>query len=228
METLTGEALDFFRSGVLGIDARTGLLTGTLGAFENGLSPLFFDAVGETVAEWADKHRVLGRGAARQRYSSALAPYLREVMEAMVSRAPDSQVVVLSKPTQVGGTEAAINAVLYRIHRRPCSTLMYFEDEPKAKRFLRLRYDTAFAHEPFRGLGVSRAGNERYFPGGFLFGFGTGSSSALSSTEAELVVGDEVARYQEDIGGEGGCFPLPRAVVIPLEGTQRLSRFPLS
>lgn len=208
MEQVDPGNLEHFKESVFNVDVRSGLLSGTLNAFENGLTPLFFDAVGESVAEWADKYRVLGRGASRPRYSSALAPYLREVMDAMVSRAPDSQIVVLSKPTQVGGTEAAINAVLYRIHRRPCSVLMYFEDEPKAKRFLRLRYDTAFAHEPFRGLGVSRSGNERHFPGGFLFGFGTGSSSALSSTEAELVVGDEVARYQEDIGGEGGWFAL--------------------
>ena len=209
MDKSTLEALSFFRTdGLLNLDTRRGLLNGTLTAFENGLTPLFRNSAGEKVWEWADKYRVLGRGSARQRYSSALAPYLREPMEAMVSRSPDCQVTVLSKPTQVGGTEAVINAILYRIHRRPCSILTYFEDEPKAKRFLKVRYDEAFAHEPFRGLGITRAGNERYFPGGFLFGFGTGSPAALSSTEGALVAGDEVARFKEDIGGEGGWFAL--------------------
>ena len=62
------------------------------------------------VSEWSDQNRVLSKAASAEpgRWSTERTPYLREPMDMLSSSEPIA-VVVLQKPTQIGGTEAGNN-----------------------------------------------------------------------------------------------------------------------
>jgi phage terminase large subunit GpA-like protein len=64
------------------------------------------------VSEWADEHRMLSKKASAEpgRWSTERTPYLREIMDALSPSDP-TPVVVLQKPTQIGGTESGNNWV---------------------------------------------------------------------------------------------------------------------
>src|SRR5574337_489990 len=124
-QALAGER-DETRAHYLMSDAAHGLLSALGHEVEAASAPL--PVVGErfrrgakprdllTVSQWADRHRWLRSGTnAPGRWSTALTPYLREIMDGLSEHSPVRSVVFI-KSSGVGGTEALYNWLGYVMH----------------------------------------------------------------------------------------------------------------
>ena len=103
-----------------------------------------------TIDEWADRYRVIPPEFAAEPglWSTRRAPYMRAVMRAC-SPGHDCRRVVLVKPTQSGGTEAAVlNAIGYSIHLAPRSILVVFPTLDLAESFSRERLEPMISMMP--------------------------------------------------------------------------------
>ena len=92
-----------------------------------------------TIDEWADRYRIIPPEFAAEPglWSTRRAPYMRAVMQAC-SPSHDCRRVVLVKPTQSGGTEAAVlNPLGFSIHLAPRSILVIFPTLDLAESFSR-------------------------------------------------------------------------------------------
>ena len=183
------------------------------GVFTRAIADLTGDIEYVDGAEWARKHRRMGRGSNYSRWDPALNPFLKEIGEVISSPAKEHGVVVIGKAVQMGATEVLINEVLRRIHIEPTNILFYMENEDKVKNMVRNRFDVAIKQKPFREGSVTKNGLHRDFVDGSLYCFGSNSPSGMSSFEAQLVMGDEVVRYPDDIGGEGDFLQLAKGRV---------------
>jgi phage terminase large subunit GpA-like protein len=165
-----------------------------------------------TVAEWADRHRVLSSVASAEpgRWSTSRTPYLTEVMEALsVSRRVER--VVLMKGGQLGGTETGLNWMGYVIHHAPGPMLFVQPTVEGAKRVSKQRVDALIEASPELSARVkdprSRdSGNTilmKEFPGGVLALTGANSAVGLRSMPVRYLFLDEVDGYPGDADGEG-------------------------
>jgi phage terminase large subunit GpA-like protein len=165
-----------------------------------------------TVAEWADRHRVLSSVASAEpgRWSTSRTPYLKEVMEALsVSRRVER--VVLMKGGQLGGTETGLNWMGYVIHHVPGPMLFVQPTVEGAKRVSKQRVDALIEASPELSARVkdprSRdSGNTilmKEFPGGVLALTGANSAVGLRSMPVRYLFLDEVDGYPGDADGEG-------------------------
>ncbi len=174
-------------------------------------------------AEWADKRRILASSSRYTRWSTARTPYLKGIARALASTDPKEKVVVFGKAAQMGGSEIALNEVLRRIDTAQASgILLYMENADKADDWADERLKPALRSRVFSGRAVSHSGNRCNFPGGFLVYNGIGSSASLASTTAQLVIGDEIARYPVSIGGEGDFLSLARQRAITFGSTAKI------
>lgn len=85
-----------------------------------------------TVSEWAAKYRVLDirSSATPGLWVNDVTPYLREIMDSMND--PDLTKVVFVKPTQVGGTECALNMLGYCVMNDPGPGLLVYPNDALA------------------------------------------------------------------------------------------------
>lgn len=70
-----------------------------------------------TVSQWADRHRVVTLGATPGPWSTDRAPYLREIQDAFND--PACREITVMKASQVGGTEAIYNIVMFSACEQP-------------------------------------------------------------------------------------------------------------
>ena len=158
-----------------------------------------------TIDEWADRYRVIPPEFAAEPglWSTRRAPYMRAVMRAC-SPGHDCRRVVLVKPTQSGGTEAAVlNAIGYSIHLAPRSILVVFPTLDLAESFSRERLEPMISMMPALknlvadvAVGPDTANRssikKKRYPGGFLNLVGANSMAGLSSRPVPVVIMDEV------------------------------------
>ncbi len=80
-----------------------------------------------TVTQWADRYRMLPRKSSAEpgRYRSARTPYAREIMDALSTGSPVSEVCVM-KATQLGFTELGNNWFGYVVDITPGPMMMVF------------------------------------------------------------------------------------------------------
>lgn len=154
-------------------------------------------------ATWADKYRVMGTSSRYRRWSTHRTPYLKEIMEVISDDDPAHREVIIMKCSQVGVSEAMLNEILRRLHCDPCTILYFAENANKADYVVSDRLDPALAQPPFAGRPVRSKLNWREVHGGSVIYNGANSPSGLSSVTAKLIIGDEAARYPQNIGGEG-------------------------
>lgn len=85
-----------------------------------------------SVSAWADRHRFLSpiHSSRPGRWETSFTPYLREVMDAVSD--PDVERVTLLSSTQVGKTEALLNALAYVVDQDPGPTLLVMPREEDA------------------------------------------------------------------------------------------------
>ena len=169
-----------------------------------------------TIDQWADNYRVIAPefAAAPGAWRTARVACMRAVMRACSPSNPCRRVVVV-KPAQAGGTEAAVlNPIGHTIDVNPRSMMVTFPTIDMAEAFSRERLEPMIAHTPhLRGkvadvipaAGVkdrSSVKRKRY-PGGFLILTGANSSAGLSSRPVPIVIIDELdecVRYSTGAG----------------------------
>ena len=172
-----------------------------------------------TVSQWAARHRILSRESSAEAgpWRNDRTPYMVEPMDAFNDpRVSEITVVAMS---QVGKSELELNIIGYIIDQDPASMLYVQPNLDDAKKFSRLRIAPMFRDSPRLRTKVSEvrsrdAGNtvlQKTFPGGMLTIVGSQSPSALASTPARYVLGDEIDRWALSAGTEGDPWSLAAA-----------------
>ena len=171
-----------------------------------------------TVAEWADKYRRLPATAAESGpWRTSRTPYLREPMEAFSD--PKINHIVMVAASQVGKSELELNIIGYIIDQDPGSILFVQPTIDDAKKFSRLRIapminDSKRLKAKVADIKAKDSGNtmlQKSFPGGMLTITGSNSPSALASTPARYILGDERDRWAKSAGTEGDPWALAEA-----------------
>lgn len=172
-----------------------------------------------TVSQWAERYRVLSRESAAEAgpWRNARTPYLVDIMDAFND--PRVREISVVAPSQVGKSEAQLNAIGYIIDQDPASTIYIQPNLDDAKKFSRTRIAPMLRDSPRLRDKVSEvrsrdSGNtvlQKSFPGGMLTIVGSQSPSALASTPARYVIGDEVDRWALSAGTEGDPWGLATA-----------------
>lgn len=172
-----------------------------------------------TVAEWADRHRRLSpeNSAEAGPWRTSRTPYLREPMEAFTD--PKVRKIVMVAASQVGKSELELNIIAYIIDQDPGSILFVQPTIDDAKKFSRLRIapmirDSKPLKKKVSDIKVKDSGNtilQKSFPGGMLTITGSNSASALASTPARYILGDERDRWAVSAGTEGDPWALAEA-----------------
>ena len=172
-----------------------------------------------TVDEWADKYRMLSAEASAEagRWRTSRTPYLREIMRSFTD--PVVNRITMVSASQIGKSEAILNCIGYCIDQDPGSILFVQPTLDDAKKFSRLRVapmirDTARLRRKVADVKARASGNtmlQKEFPGGMLTITGANSPSALASTPARYIFGDERDRWPRSAGSEGDPWKLAEA-----------------
>ena len=171
-----------------------------------------------TVDEWADKYRRLPATAAEAgQWRTSRTPYLREPMKAFTD--PKVSKLVMVAASQVGKSEMLLNIIAYIIDQDPGSILFVQPTIDDAKKFSRLRIapmisDSKRLRKKVADIKAKDSGNtmlQKSFPGGMLTMTGSNSASALASTPARYILGDERDRWAASAGTEGDPWALAEA-----------------
>lgn len=171
-----------------------------------------------TVAEWADKYRRLPDSSAEPGpWRTERTPYLREPMEAFTD--PKIRKLVMVAASQVGKSELILNIIAYIIDQDPGSILFVQPTLDDARKFSRLRVapmirDSKQLKAKVADVKAKDSGNtllQKSFPGGMLTITGSNSASALASTPARYILGDERDRWAVSAGTEGDPWALAEA-----------------
>lgn len=172
-----------------------------------------------TVAEWADKRRRLSRenSAEAGPWRTSRTPYLKEPMEAFND--PKINKTVMVAASQTGKSEFILNTIGYIIDQDPSSILFIQPTLDDARKFSRLRVapmirDSKALRAKVSDIKTRDSGNtilQKSFPGGMLTITGSNSASALASTPARYIFGDERDRWALSAGTEGDPWSLAEA-----------------
>lgn len=172
-----------------------------------------------TVSEWADKYRRLSpeNSAEAGPWRTTRTPYLQEVMDCFTD--PKVRDIVMVAASQVGKSECILNCIGYIIDQDPGSILFVQPTLDDAKKFSRLRVapmirDSKKLKAKVADIKSKDSGNtilQKSFPGGMLTITGSNSASALASTPARYIFGDERDRWAVSAGTEGDPWELAKA-----------------
>lgn len=172
-----------------------------------------------TVDEWADKYRRLSPESSAEAgpWRTKRTPYLEEPMKAFTD--PKVRKIVMVAASQVGKSELELNIIGYIIDQDPGSILYVHPTIDDAKKFSRLRVapmirDSRTLKTKVHDVKTRDSGNtilQKSFPGGMLTLTGSNSPSALASTPARYIIGDERDRWAVSAGTEGDPWALAEA-----------------
>lgn len=172
-----------------------------------------------TVSQWAEKYRILSRESSAEAgpWRNARTPYLIGPMDAFTDPAVSTITVVAA--SQVGKSELELNIIGYIIDQDPGSIIYIQPNLEDARKFSRQRIAPMFRASPRLRSKVADvksrdSGNtilQKSFPGGLLTIVGSQSASALASTPARYILGDEVDRWALSAGMEGDPWKLAEA-----------------
>lgn len=172
-----------------------------------------------TVADWADRNRRLSpeNSAEAGPWRTSRTPYLKEPMEAFND--PTIHKIVMVAASQVGKSELELNIIGYIIDQDPGSVLFVQPTLEDARKFSRLRVapmirDSKPLKSKVSDIKAKDSGNtilQKSFPGGMLTITGSNSASALASTPARYILGDERDRWAISAGTEGDPWALAEA-----------------
>jgi len=172
-----------------------------------------------TVSEWADKKRRLSPESSAEAgpWRTSRTPYLREPMNALT----DARVkeICMVAASQVGKSELELNFIGYIIDQDPGSVLYIQPTIDDAKKFSKLRIapmirDSRSLRTKVSEVKTRDSNNtilQKSFPGGMLTITGSNSPSALASTPARYIIGDERDRWAVSAGTEGDPWELAKA-----------------
>lgn len=173
-----------------------------------------------TVDEWADRYRKLSPESSAEAgpWRTSRTPYLREPMRAFTD--PSVRKIVIVAGSQIGKTECELNCLAYIMDQDPGTVLFVHPTIEDAKKFSRLRVEPMIrdckrlkrkVHNTERGGKQSKTVLQKSFPGGMLMLTGSNVASALASTPARYIIGDERDRWALSAGREGDPWSLAEA-----------------
>lgn len=172
-----------------------------------------------SVDEWADRHRRLSAESSAEAgpWRTSRTPYMREPMRAFSD--PKVRKVVIVAASQVGKTEVELNALGYVMDQDPGTVIFVHPTLDDAKKFSRLRIAPMLRDCPrlkrkvhdVRDSKASKTVLQKSFPGGMLMLTGSNAPSALASTPARYIFGDERDRWAKSAGKEGDPWALAEA-----------------
>ncbi len=169
-----------------------------------------------TVSEWADQRRFLSPEASAVaqagpvQWSTALAPYQREMMDVTCDPAYPEETIMGS--SQWGKTEVLLNIIGYHIDVDPAPILLIEPTvKPMAEAISKDRIATMIRDTPCLCGKVAEAKSRdadnttlhKRFPGGHLTIGGANSPSGLASRPIRIGLYDEVDRFPASAGKEG-------------------------
>lgn len=169
------------------------------------------------VDQWADEYMRIPRdtGAAEPgKYRTSRTPYAREPMRCLSPAHPCKRVVTMVA-SQLMKTQIALNWIGGLIHMAPSNILTLLPSLGLAKRVSSRISKTIKATPVLRErVASSRSRDSRNtmdtkeFEGGSLYVTTAGSAANLSELSARYVYGDEIDRWEVDIGEEGDPIEL--------------------
>ena len=172
-----------------------------------------------TVDEWADKYRWLSPETSAEAgpWRTSRTPYLKEPMQAFTN--PKIRKIVMVAASQVGKSELEINILAYIMDQDPGTVVYVHPTLDDAKKFSRLRIapmirDCSKLKKKVHDVKSRDSGNtilQKSFPGGMLILAGSNAPSALASTPARYIIGDERDRWAASAGTEGDPWALAEA-----------------
>lgn len=163
------------------------------------------------VDQWADAHIVLpqGKSAEPGRYRTERTPFARQIMRCLSSSHPCRRVVVQG-PSQLLKTQTAINWIGSIICQAPGNVLALLPTDKIAKRVsARIADAIKLVPELRERVAAPRSRDSRNttdtkeFDGGVLYITTAGSASNLAEIPARYIYGDEIDRWEGNVGGEG-------------------------
>ncbi|MBQ4494128.1 MAG: phage terminase large subunit family protein, partial [Selenomonadaceae bacterium] len=170
----------------------------------------------QSVAEWADEFATLPTTSAEPgRYRTSRVPYFKEVMEAFTDNRINR--VVVKSASQMGKSAALLNVLGRYAHLAPCPCMIIQPTLSDAMDFSKRRLspfirDTKAITNLFYEKEKSRDANQtilsKYFKGGSVVLVGANSPSGLASRPIKILLCDEVDRYPQSAGKEGGPIGL--------------------
>lgn len=135
---------------------------------------------------------------------------------------PKIRNIVLASASQSGKSECELNFIGYIIDNDP-GTIVYVQPSLEdARKFSKLRVSPMIrdcanlrrkVHDKKAGKYDKNSNTmlQKSFPGGMLIMCGSNSASALSSTPARYIIGDERDRWAQSAGAEGDPWELAKA-----------------
>ncbi|MDZ4325529.1 MAG: phage terminase large subunit family protein [Pseudomonas sp.] len=169
------------------------------------------------IDQWADEYMRIPRdtGAAEPgKYRTARTPYAREPMRCLSPAHPCKRVVTMVA-SQLMKTQIALNWIGGLIHMAPSNILTLLPSLGLAKRVSSRISKTINATPVLRErVASSRSRDSRNtmdtkeFEGGSLYVTTAGSAANLAELSARYVYGDEIDRWEVDIGEEGDPIEL--------------------
>jgi phage terminase large subunit GpA-like protein len=169
-----------------------------------------------SVAEWAEKYRYLSADTSAMpgRYSLAITPYLRGILESINNRSVRK--IVCRKSAQVGWTDGVVNNYLgYTIHMDPAPIGIMFPRDQTAKDYNVEKLLPMIEASPVlndlvnvKTRTLDNTQNRKRFPGGFLKLFGSNSTGGVKSTPFKRIVVEEPDDCNLNISGQGDSIKL--------------------
>ena len=174
-----------------------------------------------TISDWAGKFRVLGtHSAIRGPYQLEMVPFFIPILNA--GQDPEIDEIVLSKPSQIGGTDAVLNILGFYVDQDPSPCLLVLSDERTAKYVSSARIAPMFRDSHHLSRLYDRnefTKTEINFPNGAYIAVVWASSVAQLATRAIRIV------YFDEIDKPGYGVATKEGDALFL-GRQRTETFP--
>lgn len=163
-----------------------------------------------TVSQCAERYRVLsGSSKVKGKWSNALTPYLCEIMDCLID--PDISRIYFCKSSQIGGTEALLNMLIYIILQDPSPTMIVYPNDDLAKEISNTRVKPALRLiQAIRKIFRETASKEQElrFSTMTLYLQGSGSPAKLASRPIKYLFFDEVDKLEGASKKEASPFSL--------------------
>lgn len=171
-----------------------------------------------TIAEWADRERVLSEDAGAVEpgsWHTDRVPYLREIMDALDD--PTCSRVVFMKSSQVGGSEVGLNWLGKTIDIDPTPFITLFPTEDSLKNYSTTMLEPMLRDTPSLAGRVVDADGRRdrrntmkrkVYIGGYWMGLTARSSSQLRSLRAPRAIAEEIDDYDAELKQQGDPMKL--------------------
>lgn len=170
-----------------------------------------------TVSEWAERYRVLSRGATAEpgKYNADRLPWQRFIQDAVNDPRYTSHVICGASQT-TGKTEILNNIVGFFVHADPSSIMVAYPTKESAASWSKDKFgpmveDTPVLKKLIRDPRARDSGNtiaHKKFPGGSLTVVGKNSPSGLRQRSVRITIEDEVDSDKGLAGVEGDASAL--------------------